>query len=150
MTRGRAPRGPQIAQDLDGSGEARERLELMLQTVAGTCTVKDAAERLGISETRFYKLRDRALSAAVQSLEPRPAGRPVTARDDADPRIAALEAQVSDLTLQIEAASIREEIALTMPHLLVREARRSSQRVLSFRALNPPRGGGGKRGIEGS
>lgn len=150
MTRGRTPRGPRMAQDLDGSGEARERLELMLQTVAGTCTVKDASERLGISEARFYKLRDRALSAAVQSLEPLPAGRPTTSRSDADPRIAALEAKVSDLTLQIEAAGIREEIALTMPHLYVREARRSSQRALSFRALRPLRGGGGKRGIAGS
>lgn len=150
MTRGRTPRGPRMAHDLDASSEARERLELMLKTVAGTCTVKDASEQLGISEARFYKLRDRALNAAVQSLEPLPAGRPATIRADADPQVAALEARISDLTLQIEAANVREEIALTMPHLLVREARRSSPRILSFRAFRPVRGSGGKRGTAGS
>lgn len=108
MTRGRTTRGARMAQDLDGSGEARDWL--------------------------------------VQSLEPLPAGRPAIARHADDPRIATLEAQVSELTLQIEAAGIREEIALTMPHLLVREARRSSQRSLSSR-LQPLPGSGGKRGV---
>jgi hypothetical protein len=145
MTRGRPSRGPQIAQDIDSSSEARHRLELMLETVAGTSTVKNASERLGISETRFHALRTRALTAAAESLEPLPAGRPAKPRPAEDPRVHQLQEQVRELTLQVEAASIREEIALTMPHLLVREARRSSPALLSFRVRRPRRGRGGKR-----
>lgn len=150
MTRGRRTRGPRMAQELEGSGEARERLELMLETVAGARTVKDASEQLNITEARFYALRDRALNAAVQSLEPRPAGRPAASHGAADPQIQELEARVVDLSLQLEAAAVREEIALTMPHLFVPGARRSSQRYLSLRAFRTARGRGVKRDTSGS
>lgn len=144
MTRGRPTRGPQMALELDASRQARERLELMLETISGITSVTTASERLGISEARFYELRDRALTAAVQSLEPLPAGRPRTITDPGDARVDEMEAKLHELTVQLEASRLREQIALTMPHLLVKEARRRFHEVRSSRALRPiTRGGKG-------
>jgi hypothetical protein len=108
---------------LDGSVEAKARLEVFLETVAGQQTAAAAALSLGVSERRFHDLRGRLLQAALQALEPRPAGRPARETRSGG-RVAELEGQVRDLRLDLRAAQIREEIALAMPHLLQRTGRR--------------------------
>jgi len=55
MNRGRPSLGPKIVQHLDGPAETRGRLETLLQTLAGQCSVQDACERLGISQARFHE-----------------------------------------------------------------------------------------------
>ena len=118
MNRGRPSLGPKIVQHLDGPAETRGRLETLLQTLAGQCSVQDACERLGISQARFHELRNSMLQAALANLEPRPAGRPAAVPDQTTQRIAELERQVQDLRIHLHAAQLREEIALAMPHLL--------------------------------
>ncbi len=118
MARGRPPSGPNLVGGLDGPDEAKRRLRVILETVAGTRTIAEACAELGISEAAFHNLRKQALEAAVEGLAPRPAGRP---RKDADPeqrRIRELEEQVFLLRKDLQAARIREEIAVAMPHLL--------------------------------
>ena len=73
---GRKPLGPALVEHLDGSTSAKERLELILATIAGKVTVVAAAEQLGISEAMFYKLRSRVLQVSLEDLEPKPIGRP--------------------------------------------------------------------------
>ena len=73
---GRKPLGPAIVAHLDGSRSAKERLELILETLAGQVTVVSACQILGISEAMFYKLRNRILQGCLEDLEPKPRGRP--------------------------------------------------------------------------
>jgi hypothetical protein len=74
--RGRRPGGPRkCLAGLTGSEQAKLRLEVVLDTIAGKCGVKEACLRLGISEPRFHQLREQVLTAALERLEPKPAGR---------------------------------------------------------------------------
>jgi transposase len=115
---GRHPAGPNLVEGLDGPEEAKRRLKVILETVAGTRTISEACAELGISEAAFHELRKQALLGAVESLAPRPTGRP---RKDSDPeqqRIHELEEQVFLLKKDLQAERIRKEIAIAMPHLL--------------------------------
>lgn len=114
---GRHPSGPNLVEGLDGPDEAKRRLKVILETVAGTRTISDACAELDISEAAFHELRKQALTAAVEGLAPRPIGRP---RKDGDPeqrRINELEEQVFTLKKDLQAERIRKEIAIAMPHL---------------------------------
>jgi hypothetical protein len=73
--RGRRPAGPECVEHLAGSQQAKERLQVVLETLAGTCRVQEVCQRLGLSEPRFHQLRQQVLEAALERLEPRPAGR---------------------------------------------------------------------------
>jgi hypothetical protein len=74
--RGRIPSGPDYVQGLAGSTPAKERLQVILQTMTGTCRVSEACDLLGIGMQRFHQLRRRALLGALAALEPRASGRP--------------------------------------------------------------------------
>jgi hypothetical protein len=113
--RGRYPSGPEAVERLPGSAEAKERLQVVLETMAGRCRVQEACARLGISEPRFQQLQQQMLSAALDSLEARPAGRP--RRADAEARVQVLEGRVADLEIELRAARTREEIALILPQV---------------------------------
>jgi hypothetical protein len=111
--RGRKPSGPAAAQRLPGSALAHERLRVVLETLAGTCRVQEACARLGLSEQRFDQLRTQVLQAGLDSLEPRRAGRRPRPTPAAD--VAALQARVAELEIELRAARVREEIALALP-----------------------------------
>ena len=118
MARGRPSAGPRLADKLDGSERARRRLRVILETVAGERTVSEACDELGISESAFYGLRSKVLSSALESLEPKPAGRKRPEKTVAGERIEELEAEVDRLQLHLRASQTREELALVMPHIL--------------------------------
>jgi hypothetical protein len=130
MPRGRRPSGAALLERLPGSGEARRRLALVLDTLAGRRGVAEAGLLLGVSGRQVHALRERMLRAALASLEPRPVGRPGRQRAGAEGRVAELEAEVRRLRLDLQAAQIREEIALALPHLLRRRgwAKKTSRR----------------------
>ena len=69
---GRKPLGPQLAQHLEGSIGAKERLEVILETIAGRMKVTEACARLEIGEAMFHRLRTEVLQAGLARLEPRP------------------------------------------------------------------------------
>lgn len=124
MTHARNRRGIAVIAGLDGSAEAKCRLQVILETLAGQLTISQAISRLGIGERRFHYLRKQCLRAALSRLEPQPAGRPARARLGPEQQhIAALERAVTDLRIDLRAAQLREEIALAMPHLLQRAPR---------------------------
>jgi hypothetical protein len=107
-----------LVDDLQGSGHAKKRLQLMLETISGTRTVSSACEELGINEAAFHKLRTRTLQEALEGLEPRPLGRP---RHEASPEeieIEQLTEEIRDLKLRLQASRLREEVATVMPHVL--------------------------------
>jgi hypothetical protein len=118
MTRGRRPKGPKLVDGLDGSAEAKRRLEVILESISGQRTVAEARALLGLSEARFHELRNKIMQAALERSEPQPVGRPRHEPAPQQAQLAALEAQIRDLRIDLHAAQVREEIALVMPHLL--------------------------------
>jgi hypothetical protein len=113
--RGRRPTGPEYVRKLDGSEQACRRLEVILQTIGGETSVQQACAALGIAATRFHQLRQVTLQAALARLEPGQAGRPSRAAED--PRISQLQAELDELRLQLQAASVRAELAAILPRL---------------------------------
>jgi hypothetical protein len=124
MTRGRKIDTTKLVEGLEGSDEAKARLAIFLEAFAGRRTVGEACDALELRERRFYILRGVLLQAALDSLEPRPAGRPSLK----SPRQAGPESEIRDLRLNLQAAQIREEIALAMPHLLQRSRKKVGRR----------------------
>jgi len=131
--------GPGLVDTLQGPDEAKRRLKVILETVAGTRTIADACAELGICEAAFHELRKQALAAAVAGLAPRPVGRP---RKDADPeqrRIQELEAQVFLLKKDLQVAHLRQELAISMPHLFERrQARQAAKNAKKKKTAPPP------------
>lgn len=114
---GRHPAGPEYVEQLEGSEQAKHRLRVVLETLAGRCGIGEAAEMLGISEQRVHQLREEALQAALAELEPKPAGRrPKPAAGEDSER---LRQQVTELEKELRAARVRESIALVFPKLVV-------------------------------
>ena len=118
MARGRRPSVSRLLKGLDGSEEARQRLELILDTLAGHQTLADAAGQLGLSDRHLHTLRMQLLQQALYWLQPRPPGRPEqrTLATTLDPRAE----EIQRLRVELNAARVREEIALALPHLLRR------------------------------
>ena len=115
--RGRIPAGPEVVEQLAGSAKAKERLRVILETLLGKWRVQEACDRLGICEQRFRQLRTELLQAALASLEDQPAGRP--RRPEESEETAALRRQVAELQRELQAAQVREEIALALPRVSV-------------------------------
>ena len=120
--RGRRLSGPECVERLAGSDQAKERLQVILQTLAGTCRVREACRRLGISEPRFQQLRAQVLEAALERLEPRPAGRPPQPGEADEGRLAALADRLAAKEVELRAAEARVEIALALPGAAPRAA----------------------------
>jgi hypothetical protein len=113
--RGRQAPGPEFVQRLQGEASAKQRLEVILQTVAGRLGVKEAAATLGITPQRLHTLRAEALRAGVDQLTPRPGGRPRQTATPEQQRIAALEAEVERLGRELAASQLSTEIAVLLP-----------------------------------
>jgi hypothetical protein len=111
--RGRKPYGTAVVDRLPGSDLARQRLQVVLETLAGSCRVQEACTRLALSEQRFDQLRTQVLQAGLDALEPRPAGRKPHPEPPAD--VTALHNRVQELQREVQALRVREEIALALP-----------------------------------
>ena len=114
--KGCKPKGPALIKHLDGSLQAKQRLEVILETLAGQATIEQACERLGVKEARFHRLRTDALKASLARLEPRSAGRPPQPATAEEIRRAELERHVVELESEVKLAGVREEIARVMPN----------------------------------
>lgn len=115
--RGRRPTGPEYLDKRLGSAEAKERAKAVLGTMFAGERVLAACDQLGIHETRFQQLRERAADALLSALEPRPAGRPSRASLSEVEYIRALEQRIEELEQALHQAQVREEIALVLPHV---------------------------------
>jgi hypothetical protein len=114
--RGRYPSGPEFVDKLDGSTEAKERLKVLLATMAGQLRVGDACARLGVKESRFDQLRIELLQAALVAAERRRAGRiPRSPANPDDDEVAALRQRVGQLEAELHVALVRVEIAAALP-----------------------------------
>src|SRR6516225_6697665 len=126
--RGRYPAGPEYVEHLDASSLAKERLQVVLETLAGTCRVQEACARLGVGEVRFHQLRLQALQAAADRLETRPGGRPRRVVPREAEQVEALQERMAELEVELRAAQVREELALVLPQV-VQEADDSGKKT---------------------
>jgi hypothetical protein len=118
MSRGRPPAGPKLVDGLEGSEAAKQRLRVVLQTIAGELSVAQACAHLNISEARFHELRADVLQLALHHLEPKSAGRPPQQTDAQAAEMSTLKEQIQELKIELRATQIREELALLMPGVL--------------------------------
>ncbi len=122
MAAGRRTSGVELVTALEGSSEAKRRLKLILQTLSGETRVVDACKDLDVCEALFYRFRHDCLRQSLQSLEPRPTGRPRKDAAVAAEELQRLKAQNEALRRRVAALEVREEIALSAPGLLSRAA----------------------------
>jgi hypothetical protein len=108
-------------QRLQGSAGSKRRLEIILRTVTGELSFTQASAQLGITPQRLHLLRQQALQAAVDELEPRPPGRP---RRPAAVTAAAQGQESERLRQELAVARLREEIALLLPGHVGRAAKK--------------------------
>ncbi len=121
--RGRPHEGPELADKLeDCSEEARQRLKVIFQTLAGAFTIEQACAILGIRRSAFHKLRSGFIRQAVHLLEPRTPGRRKKQITPEQMEIERLRQENAQLRFELKAQQIREEIGLLMPHLLKQRA----------------------------
>ncbi len=113
--RGRHPSGPSYVQNFPASAMARQRAQVILETLSGQCRVQEACRRQHVSEPRFHQLRQEMLQAGVQALEPQAPGRPAQEAAPLSGQVQALQEQVAQLQLEVRLAQAREELALVLP-----------------------------------
>lgn len=135
--RGRRPVGPEYAEQLPGSSLAKERLKVILETMAGTCRVVEACQRLGISEQRFHQLREEMMTGALAALEPGQAGRPVRTPTPAEIQVQALAQQLQDKDIELRTAQARAEIAVVLPGVVQQQTEPEPEKKTPQRP--PPR-----------
>ena len=124
MARGRPITGVKLIERLDGPRAVRRRVRVVLATIAGGLTIAQACAELGIGRTQFHALRWRVLEGALEALRPRPRGRP-RAIERESLAVQQLQARIRELEVALSTTALRSEIALTMPYLLDRAARKT-------------------------
>jgi hypothetical protein len=132
MAGGRPPLGAALVERLQGSAQAKRRLRAILQTLRGERTISSACGELNINQAAFFKLRNRWLQDAVESLEPRPRGRPRKEAPQDPGQEAALRGEVQRLERELRASHVREELAVSMP-ALIRRRREAEKKTPSMR-----------------
>ena len=115
---GRKPNGPQIVERLEGSPSAKQRLEVILETITGQLTIPEACARLGICQSRFHDLRSQTLQATLNTLEPRRPGRPAKHTSPEQGEIEALKAELDRAHRELAIADVQVRLAHIHPGLL--------------------------------
>lgn len=121
MPGGRPPLGPSLVDQMDGPPEEKHRLKVILELISKQKTAEEACKALGIERAQLYVLVNEVLQSGLEALLPKKRGRPP--KEPTSPEkeeIRMLHGKVADLQLELHAARIREEIAETMPHVLLR------------------------------
>jgi len=92
------------------SPQARERAQVVLETLARRYSVQAGCARLGIRRTHFQDQRRRLLEAAVRALEERPVGRPRIRVQQTCRQLATLRRRLA--TLELELRRTEAELAI--------------------------------------
>ncbi|MFC1482276.1 hypothetical protein ACFL51_00565 [Myxococcota bacterium] len=121
--RGRPALGPALVDHLEGPGETKKRLRVILETVTGQKSAAEACAELGLGKSRFNEVRQQVLQGALETLHAKPRGRPrkPESAEDLAARLADLEEENQRLFDEVQLANVRNEIELVFPDLVVPE-----------------------------
>ncbi len=126
-----------LVTNMDATSEPKKQLMVILEVLAGKRSIAEACEELQISEATFHRMRDQALQGALDGLAPLPVGRPGKKVDEKDEKIGALEEQLAEMGVELEAERIRTIMAIVKPELLKdrgqKKSRKNSSRQELFR-----------------
>jgi hypothetical protein len=115
---GRKPAGSQIVERLEGSPSAKQRLEVILETIAGRLTIPEACARLRICQSRFHDLRKQTLQATLNTLELRRPGRLPKRTSPEQGEIDTLKAELDRAHRELTVADVKVRLARIHPGLL--------------------------------
>jgi len=115
--RGRYPAGWEYMDQFDASAEAKERFQVAVEILTGASRVQQACARLGIGTTRLEQVRHDAVSGALAALERQRPGRKPRRVSELEEEVAHLRRQVVQLQTALEVATIRAEVAATLPRV---------------------------------
>jgi hypothetical protein len=115
--RGRYPAGWEYMDQFDASDETKERFQVTVEILTGACRVQQACARLGIGTTRLEQVRFDAVSGALAALERQRPGRKPRRVSELEAEIAHLRQQVVQLQAALEVATVRAEVAATLPRV---------------------------------
>lgn len=118
----------QLIENLEAEPTIKVQLQAILDVLAGTKNVADACAELGVSEATFHRMKERALTAALEGLVPKAAGRPPKP-EETPTEVEELKKELLRARMDLEASRIRTEIALVMPHLLKRDEKKRVKAV---------------------
>jgi transposase-like protein len=99
--------------EIQSSKESKRRAKLILKTITGELSVREACERIGVGPTQFANLRVQFLRFGAEGLKAKPAGRRPRPRVVSErelelmQRNAELEREIRLLKAQAEVASLR-------------------------------------------
>jgi hypothetical protein len=115
--RGRYPAGWEFMDQFDAADEAKERFQVTVEILTGACRVQEACARLGIGTTRLEQVRHDAVSGALAALERQRPGRKPRRVSELEQEVEQLWQQVVQLQAALEVATIRAEVAATLPRV---------------------------------
>jgi transposase-like protein len=138
MAKGRPPKGSEIVTGHDASGSAKLRVRLVLETLGGKLSLKDAAAQLGISESQFHRIREDLLDGMLEAAEPKPLGRPPTLVDPAADVETQLRARIRELEDELEIAQVREVLAFALPDIAAEGVEERKKKLLERAKATPP------------
>jgi hypothetical protein len=115
--RGRYPAGWEFMDQFDAADEAKERFQVTVEILTGACRVQEACARLGIGTTRLEQVRHDAVSGALAALERQRPGRKPRRVSELEQEVEQLRQQVVQLQAALEVATIRAEVAATLPRV---------------------------------
>jgi hypothetical protein len=115
---GRPPKKLGHIDNLEGSDREKRQLRIILATITGDRTVRQASRDLGLCEARFHELRRQVLQVALNELTPGRPGRPRKEDPLVTRRVRELEDQVLGLEIDLQTEKTRKELAMMVPEVL--------------------------------
>jgi hypothetical protein len=115
--RGRYPAGWEYLDQFEASEEAKERFQVTVQILTGACRVQEGCARLGIGSSRLEQVRHDAVAGALASLQRQRPGRKRRSLSELEQHVEHLRQQIAQLQAALEAATIRAEVAATLPRV---------------------------------
>jgi transposase len=108
--------------------EQAQRLQLMLEVLAGNLTTAEAARRLGISRNHFQTLLHRGLAAFVGEITPQTAGRPARSQElkELEAKLERLERENAELSHRVGTTDRLLEVASGLLHGRIRTTGRQA------------------------
>ena len=115
--RGRYPAGWEYVDQFDASEEAKQRFQVTVQILARMCRVQEACAVLGIGSSRLEQVRHDVVDAALGGAERQRPGRKPRLVSALEREVQQLRQRVAQLEAALQAATVRAEVAATLPRV---------------------------------
>jgi hypothetical protein len=115
--RGRYPARWEYLDQFDASAEAKQRFQVTVQILTGTCRVQEACARLGLGASRLEQVRQEIVAGALASAERQRPGRKPQVVSDLQRDVEQLRQRIAQLEAALTAATVRAEVAAALPRV---------------------------------